>query len=934
MKDDESKIDDIIRAIASGSSVDWDSVSATSSDDSTTSVLKELRVISRIAEVHESGRSNALSDDASVDTLQSWGALSILEQLGRGSYGNVFRALDSRLDRDVALKLLKKTAERQADAPVVEEGRLLARIRHPNVVTVHGADRIDGRVGIWMELIDGKTLDQIVRENGPMSASDAVTIGLDVCRGLAAVHNAGLVHRDIKAQNVMRQSDGRLVLMDFGTGRAIDIAQEKSVTGTPLYLAPEVLAGAPATRAGDIYSVGVLLYYLLTRSFPVTGQTLDEVRRAHIADRRAPIRSVRPDVPRRLAAIINRATDPSPSLRFARAAEMEAALRRFQTTPRRLGIVAASVVVVATTAFAVWAVDRSTLRDRRDRGSAPPGIMVRQVDWPFDWFLLGEPSADGRWLSFTDGKTGNVAVLDLRNGSTRLLTNDANSGKNRYVTSSAFSADGRQLACGWYRGGDGAEVRIIDLTSGRGRTLFEDNDLDDIPVLEWSHDGSSLVARVEAKDKTARLELLSVGDGARRVLKTPWPSVGLPRAVFSADDQFVVYDEPSGPGEPRDLHIIHVANGRDAVLLSGPTDDGEPMWAGANVLFTSNRGQKRALWRLPVAEGRAAGVPTLVSDQLAIGFWPVGLTSAGSVYYGAGEGVSSVYTTELASGIGVTTPERVTSSTDPERAPEWSPDGRTLIWIARSRVNGTNSSVLTLRNLDTGQQRTLPTSFSPGANPRWSPDGTRLLVRGPDGQGDGLRLIDIETGRLLRSYLTDRQFGDVEWAKDGASAFFMDFKERLIGRLDIQTGAERVIYRLPGQLQFNRGIAISPDGDTLAFNAVDGDDESLYAIPVVGGRARRLLTLRSPQRLMIQEWTRDGRQLLFVRSRQMAGSDLSREWQLWSVDREGGEPHYLDLSLPNLGDIRPNPDGRRLAFSSSNAANRLRVVDNLLSTIR
>src|SRR5262249_26689687 len=157
------------------------------------------------------------------------------------------------------------------------------------------------------------------------------------------------------------QSDGRLVLMDFGTGRAIDVDRENSVTGTPLYLAPEVLAGGPATRASDIYSVGVLLYYLLTRSFPVTGHTLSEVHRAHVAERRAPIRRVRPDVPRRLAAIIDRATNPLPGLRFASAAEMEAALRRFQTTPRRLGVAAAAVVVVATTAFAVWMVDRSSL---------------------------------------------------------------------------------------------------------------------------------------------------------------------------------------------------------------------------------------------------------------------------------------------------------------------------------------------------------------------------------------------------------------------------------------------------------------------------------------------------------------------------------------------------------------------------------------------
>src|SRR5207244_2811767 len=103
-------------------------------------------------------------------------------------------------------------------ASVIDEGRLLARIRHPNVVTVHGADRIDGRVGLWMEYIHGRTLERSLAEQGPFSAPEAGEIGIQVCRALAAVHQAGLLHRDIKAQNVMREDGGRLVLMDFGAG--------------------------------------------------------------------------------------------------------------------------------------------------------------------------------------------------------------------------------------------------------------------------------------------------------------------------------------------------------------------------------------------------------------------------------------------------------------------------------------------------------------------------------------------------------------------------------------------------------------------------------------------------------------------------------------------------------------------------------------------
>src|SRR5204862_2087023 len=130
-----------------------------------------------------------------------------------------------------------------------DEARMLAQVRHPNVVTVYGADRCEGRVGLWMEFIHGQTLEQVVCERGPFGAGEATLIGLDLCRALSAVHRAGLLHRDIKAHNVMREDGGRIVLMDFGTGfdHAVDSeASARGLAGTPLYLAAEILDGVEA----------------------------------------------------------------------------------------------------------------------------------------------------------------------------------------------------------------------------------------------------------------------------------------------------------------------------------------------------------------------------------------------------------------------------------------------------------------------------------------------------------------------------------------------------------------------------------------------------------------------------------------------------------------------------------------------------------------
>ena len=136
-----------------------------------------------------------------------------------------------------------------ASSRIIDEARALARVRHPSVVCVHGADMHDGRAGLWMELVRGRTLAQLVAANGLFGPREAAGIGQDLCRALAAVHAEHLVHRDVKAQNVMRGlAGGRIVLMDFGASH------------TPLYLAPEVLAGGRDTVASDLDALGVLLY--------------------------------------------------------------------------------------------------------------------------------------------------------------------------------------------------------------------------------------------------------------------------------------------------------------------------------------------------------------------------------------------------------------------------------------------------------------------------------------------------------------------------------------------------------------------------------------------------------------------------------------------------------------------------------------------------
>ena len=233
----------------------------------------------------------------------------------------------------------------------------------PNVITVHGADMRGGVAGFWMELVHGVTLDRVIRDQGPLGAREAALVGTELCQALAAVHHAGLVHGDVKPRNVMREEGGRYLLMDFGAARDSALWSEDArlgVVGTPYFMAPEIHAGLPATARSDLYSLGVLLYFIVTREYPVSGASMDEIRTAHAAGRRRRLRDARPDLSGAFVQTVERALCADPAERFATAGEMEQALastlpntggrKRLDRRMLLAGLAGAAVVVAALVA--------------------------------------------------------------------------------------------------------------------------------------------------------------------------------------------------------------------------------------------------------------------------------------------------------------------------------------------------------------------------------------------------------------------------------------------------------------------------------------------------------------------------------------------------------------------------------------------------------
>jgi tetratricopeptide (TPR) repeat protein len=372
---DPHSITELAAAVADGRMPDWDAVQSETTDDGDRQTIAKLRTVAKIAELFTSLTAGPLTPSSDHHVLAPgtmWGGLRVIEHVGHGRFGHVYRAWDPTLDRDVALKLLDASRIHSdvETADVIEEGRLMARVRHPNVATIHGAQRIDGVTGLWMEFVRGRTLAGELEERGPFDAEELVPIGVELCDALAAVHAAGLVHRDVKAQNVIREANGRVVLGDFGTGRDLNELTPASgaLAGTPAYVAPEIFAGESATPLSDVYSLGVLLFHLATRSYPVHGRSLRELRDRHAQGQRTPLRSLREGLPERLADVIETAIDPVPAQRFTTAESMahalEASLNRRSETRRisRQWLAALTAVMAVTVAAGAWFVSHAEPR--------------------------------------------------------------------------------------------------------------------------------------------------------------------------------------------------------------------------------------------------------------------------------------------------------------------------------------------------------------------------------------------------------------------------------------------------------------------------------------------------------------------------------------------------------------------------------------------
>jgi Tol biopolymer transport system component len=678
------------------------------------------------------------------------GAYEIVARIGGGGMGEVYRARDPRLDRDVAIKVLSGAlaADRAALARFEREALSVAKLSHPNILSIFEFGR-DGDAGfVVTELVDGETLRARV-ERGALPVRRAVAYAVEIARGIAAAHARGVVHRDLKPENVMITREDHVKILDFGLAKPLDTSAPDAtrvagiattagvVLGTFGYMAPEQVRGLTVDHRADIFAFGAVLYEMLSGRRAFEGETAADTMTAILTKDPPELDPARVSISLGLDRIVQRCLEKAPDLRFQSATDLAFALESLSTVSTSQG---------------------ATM----DRSDAAPDARVRWLPWTVatiallvaavSWALKGGATArEPRWAYFTriteaageetsptlspDGST--VAYSMRVNGSWDIYSQRVG-GRNatpivndpqRDEGAPAFSPDGSLIAFHVSSGLGG-----IFIAGATGESVRRITDVGFDPA--WSPDGKQIAfATEEVHDPASRQ-----GDSSLYVVDA---TGGTPRMIVDRD-AVQPFWSPSGQrivywtntGGQRDIYSVAAAGGAPVPVTRDPALDWSPVWSpdGKYIYFSSDRGGAMNLWRIGIDEatGRVKGMPEPITtgvqasagrprfsrdgsrlvfqsrvasiNPYAIPFDPVALRAGTPValdtrnniripsdvsrdgkqiaYYSIGERQEDLF---------IGTPDgpmrRVTDDPPRDRAPVFTPDGRSLVYYSNRDGN-------------------------------------------------------------------------------------------------------------------------------------------------------------------------------------------------------------------------------------------------------
>jgi Tol biopolymer transport system component len=800
----------------------------------------------------------------------------LVEKIGEGGMGVIWKATDTSLDREVAIKVLPDAVARDAErlARFEREARLLATLNHPNIASVYGLHDVDGTRFIAMELVPGDDLAQRLVE-GAMPAQETIAAGRQIAEALEAAHEAGVVHRDLKPANVKLDAEGRAKVLDFGLAKAFDSsegpdgnpAESPTVTsagtlagtimGTAAYMSPEQARGTAVDKRADVWAFGALLFEMLAARRPFEGETISDTL-AEVLKSTPEWDHLPSTTPASLRAMIRRCLEKDRKRRLRDIGEARILLEDLESgrdpvaakpetaasAPPRTGYRLRAVALLAVSALLFAAGYFLRTPDAAGPSGIRPDARLRRVT--FEPGLEMEPtlSPDGNYLAYSTDDRGNldIMVLPLAGGSAnRVVAGDGDDAQP------AWSPDGTRLAFVSARDRSGRLSPVGGLGAGSAYVVARGGDLFVAPAMggspiklaeqgaypAWSPDGDRLVYQ---SDRAGHWDIwiIDAEGGDPRALTQDAHADYQP--TWSPDGRWIAFVSRRGDSE---LHV-RPADGIEtrsdvalvtATLILGPEWSSDGRW----LYFTSDRSSTASamnVWRArfdPTSRTLGTAERVTLSDASDVDV-TVGRGDA-CLAFSTAQFTPNIWELEVASGR----LRPITSGHGDEDYAHLSPSGDRLV-VQSAR--GTDSQALWTVNLEGKFLERITHGAHEALTPRWSPDGKQIayqlntdnsakIVVGSPGGASVSPVTEVTSPDAVYSPAWSPDGKQLAWSRSDASATSIWIAE--IG------GEPRPLVEGEGSVGFP---SWSPDGTQVAFQRENEGPRQIFTISPEGGEIR------------------------------------------------------------------------------------------------
>jgi serine/threonine protein kinase len=897
----------------------------------------------------------------------------VLDLLGGGGMGILYRAEDLKLGRRVALKFLPE--ELRADTKALErferEARAASALDHPNICTIHEFGEHEGQPFMVMQLLEGQTLRDRISSGVPLQPDTLLDIAIQTADGLNAAHQAGIIHRDIKAANIFITTRGESKILDFGlaklTGDPEVLAYQEAPTGlsthlsltrtgvtlgTAAYMSPEQVRGDKLDARTDLFSFGLVLYEMATGQQAFSGETAAVLHEAILNRTPAPARDLNPELPVQLEQIINLALQKDRELRYQSAAQMRTDLEllRPQTGQRRASRRWISAIAGVFALFAAI-VTTFSFRNRQPLETDLPDFNQRQLtaNSSENAVASGAISPDGKYLAYADVNGIHIKIIETGETQDVPRPKELEGAQVNWGIISTWVRDGTRFLANAIAPGHRSSIWVVPVMGGAPRKLR-----DDAFAGSVSRDGSWVAFATKSGSVDYREMWLMRRDGeeARKLYEVADEDSGFTGAEWSPHGQRLSYsmsrrvgDHIDRPIESRNLQgglavtalsdagwdWSWMPDGRMIYVVDGPGP------AGENCNFWTTRIDERT--GKPIGEAKRltnwAGFcmdspsPTADGKRLAFRRW---------------SWQGNVYVADLkANGTRMTTPQRLTLNEGRNYPAAWTPDSKAVVFGSyrdgKWRVFRQSANEEMARPINTG-------SATDVTDPRVSPDGEWILYTALPAEADpstGRELMRAPiTGGPSQRVLTGVApiYGGLRCAQ--APAKLCAIAEQTVDRKQLiftafdplkGRGNELARFDIDPAAAATYLWALSPDGKRVAI--LKYSEQRIVILPL-DGQERQQIDVKGWNNLQSVSWTADGRGF-FTSSITPVSSDLLRVdfegnahvlWEQKGSISPAGRPWDQPLGGPSAPWAVPSPDGRHLAIYNWSMSANMWMMDN------